>query len=103
MPSKVSWARLRCCYLVIGVQEAFIKAIEAKKQHLNSMEDIECYHQTFIDMKEQYQRDVEVFVKVTKWNSNHMHLACILIASRTMQMEAKLVRMQAKYHEDERF
>jgi hypothetical protein len=41
------------------------------------MEDIERYHQTLIDMKEQYQRDVEVFVKATKRNLNHMHLACI--------------------------
>jgi hypothetical protein len=29
-----------------------------------------------------------------------MHLACILEAFQAMQMEAELVRMQAKYHED---
>ncbi len=74
-----------------------------EKEHLNSVEDIEHYHQTFIDMKEQYQRDVEVFMKVTKHNLNHMHLACILTASRAMQMEAKLVKMQIQYYEDERF
>jgi hypothetical protein len=56
-----------------------------------------------IDMKKQDQKYVEVFVKVTKRNSNHMHLACILATSQTMDMEAELVREQAKYHEDGRF
>jgi hypothetical protein len=37
------------------------------------MEDIEHYHPTLIDMKEQYWRDVEMLVKETKKNSNHMH------------------------------
>jgi hypothetical protein len=54
-------------------------------------------------MKEQYQKDVETFMKTTKQNLNHMHLACILVAFQTMQMEAKLVRLQAKYCEDGRF
>ncbi len=54
-------------------------------------------------MKELYQKVVEVFVKVTKQNSNHMHLACILTTSQATQMKAKRVRMQAQYHEDERF
>jgi len=44
------------------------------------MENIEHHHQMLIDMKEQYQRDVEAFVKATKQNSNHMHLARILVA-----------------------
>jgi hypothetical protein len=48
------------------LQEALTRATEVEKKHLNFMEDIERYHQTLIDMKEQYQRDVEVFVKVTK-------------------------------------
>jgi hypothetical protein len=55
-----------------------------EKECPNSVEDIECYHQTLIDMKEQYQRDVEMFIKVTKQNSNHMHLASILAAYQTM-------------------
>ncbi len=51
------------------------------KKCLNFVEDIERYHQTLIDMKEQYQRNVEAFVKATKHNLNHMHLACILATS----------------------
>jgi hypothetical protein len=64
-----------------ALQEALQNAIQSKKDCLNSMEDIEHYHQMLIDMKEQYQRDVEAFVKATKHNSNHMHLAHILVAS----------------------
>jgi hypothetical protein len=45
------------------------------------MENIECYHQMLIDMKEHYQKNVETFVKTTQWNSNHIHLACILATS----------------------
>jgi hypothetical protein len=52
MPSKVFWAKIRCCYSATGVQEAFIKATEVEKKHQNSVEDIERYNQTFIDMKE---------------------------------------------------
>jgi hypothetical protein len=37
-----------------------------EKECPNSVEDIERYHQMLIDMKEQYKRDVEMFVKVTK-------------------------------------
>jgi Mg2+ and Co2+ transporter CorA len=48
-----------------ALEEALTKAIEAKKECLNSVEDIKCYHQTLIDMKEHYRRDVEAFVKVT--------------------------------------
>jgi hypothetical protein len=54
-------------------------------------------------MKEQYRRNDEMFVKVIKRNSNHMHLACILATSQATQMEVKLVRMQVKYREDGRF
>jgi hypothetical protein len=57
------------------------------------MENIECYHQTLIDMKEQYQKDAEMFVKVTKQNLNHMYFACILATSQATQMEAKLIKM----------
>jgi hypothetical protein len=67
--------------------------LRRKKKCLNSVEDIECYHQTLIDMKEQYPKDNETFVKETKWMSNHMHLAYTFVTFRTMQMEAKLVRM----------
>jgi hypothetical protein len=67
------------------------------------MENIECYHQTLIDMKEQYQKDAEMFVKVTKRNLNHMYFACILATSQATQMEAKLIKMQAEYCEDGRF
>jgi menaquinone-dependent protoporphyrinogen IX oxidase len=59
------------------------------------VEDIEHYHQIFIDMKEQYQKNVKTFVKTTKQNLNHMHLAYFLVAFQTIQMEAKLVRLQA--------
>jgi hypothetical protein len=54
-------------------------------------------------MKEQYQKDVETLVKITKQNLNHMHLVYILVAFRAMQVEAKIVRLQAKHHEDGRF
>jgi mevalonate pyrophosphate decarboxylase len=67
------------------------------------MENIECYHQTLIDMKKYYRKDVETFVKAIEQNSNHMHLACILATSQATQMEAKLLRMQAEHHEDGRF
>ncbi len=30
------------------------KASEEKKKHLNSMEDVKCYHHILIDTKEQY-------------------------------------------------
>jgi hypothetical protein len=96
-------ARTRCCYSAIGVARGTQKAIEAKNECLNSVEDIECYHKTLIDMKEQYQKDVETFVKVTKRNLNHMHFAYILATSQATQMEAKLVKMQAKYCGDGRF
>jgi menaquinone-dependent protoporphyrinogen IX oxidase len=59
------------------------------------VKDIEHYHQTLINIKEQYQKNVKMFVKTTKQNLNHMHLACILVAFQTIQMEAKLVRLQA--------
>jgi hypothetical protein len=59
----------------------FEGAIQVGKKCLNFVEDIERYHQTLIDMKEQYQRNVEAFVKATKHNLNHMHLACILATS----------------------
>jgi putative ubiquitin-RnfH superfamily antitoxin RatB of RatAB toxin-antitoxin module len=48
------------------LQGAFAKANEVENEHLNSVEDIELYHQTLIDMKEQYRKDVETFVKATK-------------------------------------
>jgi hypothetical protein len=54
-------------------------------------------------MKKIYQINVKAFVKATKQNSNHMHLACILVASWTPQMEVELVKMQAEYYEDGRF
>jgi len=42
------------------------------------MEDTKCYNQTLIDMKEQYWKDVEMFVKATLLNSNKMqNFACI--------------------------
>jgi hypothetical protein len=44
------------------------------------MEDVKHYNQTLIDMKKQ--------------------LACILGASQTTQMEAKLIRIQVEYHEN---
>jgi len=36
-----------------ALEEAFIRAIKAEKESLNFMEDIECYNQSMIDMKEQ--------------------------------------------------
>jgi len=47
------------------------------------MEDVKHYNQTLIDMKKQ--------------------LACILGASQTTQMEAKLIRIQVEYHDNWRF
>ncbi len=61
-----------------ALEEAFIRAIETKKESLNSMEDTECYNQTLIDMKEQYRKDIEMFMKETLLNSNNMqNFACI--------------------------
>lgn len=48
------------------------KAKEAKKQCVNSMEDVECYNQPLIDMKEQYQKNVEMFTITTQLLSNNM-------------------------------
>jgi hypothetical protein len=43
------------------------------------MENIKRYNQTLIDMKKQYRKDVEVFMKATLLNSNNMqNFACIL-------------------------
>jgi hypothetical protein len=36
------------------LEDAFIRAIEVEKECLNSIEDIEHYNPTLIDMKEQY-------------------------------------------------
>jgi hypothetical protein len=36
-----------------ALEEAFIRAIKVEKESLNFMEDIECYNQSLIDMKEQ--------------------------------------------------
>ncbi len=77
----------------MALQEALIKATKVKKEHLDSIEDIECYHQMLINMKEQYWKDVEVFMKASQQNSNHMHLACILVTSRAMEMGVELVKM----------
>jgi len=41
------------------------------------MEDIKCCHQMLINMKEQYRKGVEAFVKVIKQNLNYMHLVSI--------------------------
>jgi hypothetical protein len=37
-----------------ALQEAFTMAIKVKKECLNFVETIECYHQMLIDMKEKY-------------------------------------------------
>jgi hypothetical protein len=42
------------------------RATEVKKEHFNSMKDVEHYHQILIHMKEQYQRNVEEFAKMTQ-------------------------------------
>ncbi len=47
------------------------------------MEDVKHYNQTLIDMKKQ--------------------LACILGASQTTQMEAKLILIKVEYHDNWRF
>jgi len=54
-------------------------------------------------MKEQYQSNVEAFIKASQRNSNNMQLACILAAFRTTQMQVEFIRMQAGYYEDGRF
>jgi hypothetical protein len=45
-----------------------------KKNTQNSMEGIECYDQTLIDVKEQYWKDVETFTKMIQLASNNMQL-----------------------------
>jgi hypothetical protein len=45
------------------------------------MEDVECYNQPLIDMKEQYQKNVEMFTITTQLVSNNMQFTCILGAS----------------------
>lgn len=80
------------------------REIEMEKQLcLNSMEDVKCYHQTLIDMKVQYWKDVKMFAKATQLTSNKMQLTCILYASWATHMEAKLMRIWAKYHDDQKF
>jgi hypothetical protein len=59
--------------------------------------------QSNVDWHEKYQKDVEAFVGVIKQNSNHIHFAWILATFWTTQIEAKLTRMQEKYHENGRF
>jgi hypothetical protein len=44
------------------------------------VENIECYNQTLIDVKEQYRKDVETFTKMTQLATNYMQL--ILGASK---------------------
>jgi hypothetical protein len=51
----------------------------------NSVEDIEHYHQMLINMKEQYQRDFEMFVKATQHNSSNMQFTCIFELCRWRQ------------------
>jgi hypothetical protein len=58
MPKKVSWVRTRNYNKEKAFEEAFTRAIKAKKEHLNFMEDVKCYTQMLIDMKEQYQKNV---------------------------------------------
>jgi len=67
------------------------------------MKDVECYNQNLIDMKEQYQKDVKTFMKVTLWNSNNMQLASILDAYQVMMIKKELVRIQMEYHENGKF
>ncbi len=50
----------------LALLKAKRKATEAEKEHFNSMNDIEHYHQILIHMKEKYQRDVEEFAKMTQ-------------------------------------
>ncbi len=45
------------------------------------MKDVECYNQPLTDMKEQYQKNVEMFSRITHLISNNMHFTCILGAS----------------------
>ncbi len=59
--------------------EVETRATEVKNECLYSMqEDVEHYHQVLIDMKEQYQKNVKVFAKVTQLTSNNIQLTCIL-------------------------
>jgi hypothetical protein len=36
------------------MEEAFTRAIEVEKESLNSMEDLKCYQQNLIDIKEHH-------------------------------------------------
>ncbi len=103
MLMKVSWLEQEATNQQKTLEEAFTRATKAKQKCLNSMEDIKRYHQTLIDMQEQYRRDVEAFVKVTQRNLSNMQLACILATFRAMQMEAEFIKMQVGYYEDGRF
>jgi hypothetical protein len=58
------------------------------------MKDVECYNQPLTDMKEQYQKNVEMFSRITHLISNNMHFTCILGASWATQIYAKLVHKQ---------
>ncbi len=66
MPKKCFGLKKNATTQQEALQEAFATAIEAEKEHLNFMEDIECYHQMLIDMNKSYWRGIETFVKVTK-------------------------------------
>jgi hypothetical protein len=58
------------------------------------MGDVECYNQPLIDMKEQYQKNVEMFTITTQLLSNNMQFTCILGASWATQIYAELVHIQ---------
>jgi hypothetical protein len=62
MLKKVSWLEQEATNQSKALKEALTRATKVEKKCLNSMEDIERYHQMLIDMHEQYQKDVEAFV-----------------------------------------
>ncbi len=78
---KVEILELEVAFRQYRLLNVKIRAKEAKKEHLNSMEDVKHYNQTLIDMNEQYWKDLEAFAKVTQLASNNMQLACVLGAS----------------------
>ncbi|CAM6019791.1 unnamed protein product [Sphagnum balticum] len=57
------------------------------------MEDIKHYHQTLIDMKEQYQKDVEMFAKVAQLALNNIWESIVICLLQFVAAQAELGRL----------
>jgi hypothetical protein len=58
------------------------------------MSNVEHYHETLINMMEQYRINAKVFVKVAQLTSNKLQLTCILGTLWITLMEVELIYIQ---------